>query len=194
MGWFAIFFAAAIGAAAAQTAQVGPPVHAATPATPAAPTTPVEPHVQAPPQAAPVVTASTKPAALAGLEAMVSDLGYPTTDAGDNQSFSITWVGKYNYVIQFDVSSDSTLGYAFVQMGTYTPQQLTGLQYIKLLEQDDAGDYFYSAESNSDGSESLYANAILPLTGLTPSLLRGLLTGMANKMDSADKVWNTNLR
>jgi hypothetical protein len=180
----AILLLAGAGAASAQTAPLGPPVQAATPHTPAAP--PAQP-------AAPAITASAKPAALAALEAMVTNLGYTTTDAGDEQSFSITWVGKYNYVIQFDVSTDNTLGYAFVQMGTYTPQQLANLKYLKLLEQDDAGDYFYSAESNSDGSERVYANTILPLSGLTPTLLRGLLTGMTNKMDQSDKVWNASL-
>jgi hypothetical protein len=184
------------GIASAQTAQLGPPAAAVAPSPPVGP--PVQAAQPAAPagpavQSAPAVTTTAKPAALAGLEAMVTNLGYATTDAADNQSFSITWVGKYNYVIQFDVSTDNTLGYAFVQMATYTPQQLASLNYVKLLEQDDAGDFFYSAEHNSDGSERLYANAILPLSGLSPTLLRGLLTGMANKMDAADKVWNAGL-
>jgi hypothetical protein len=160
---------------------------AALPALALAQSTPVGPPV------APAPAPNAKPAALAGLETMVANLGYATTDAANNQSFSITWVGKYNYVMTFDVSTDNSLAYAFVLLGTYTPSQLGQMQYVKLLEQDDTGDYFYSAESANAGAERIYANIAIPVAALTPAYLRGLLTGMSNKMDAADAIWNTTL-
>jgi hypothetical protein len=133
-----------------------------------------------------------KPTALAALESIAANLG-PTTDAASNQSFSIPWPGKYNVTIEFDTATDGSVGYAFVLLASYKPAELARLPYAKLLEQDDKGDYFYSAEPDPNGGERLYANAVIPLAGLTPPLLRGLLTGMAAKITAADSDWNTAL-
>lgn|ERR1700722_18399679 len=133
-----------------------------------------------------------KPAALASLESMVGNLGYKTTDAADNQAFSITWDGKYNYIVHFDLSHDGTLGYAYIDLTTFKPEQVAKLQFVKLLEASDVSDFYFSMENNTDG-ETLYANAILPLDGLTPESLRSTLDSWINKVDSSDALWNPDL-
>jgi hypothetical protein len=131
-----------------------------------------------------------KPASLGQVEALLTGLGYPVTEAADGQSFSINWTGKYDYVLQFSLSGDGALCYAYVLLATYTPGQMARLPMLRLLEQDDNGDFFYSAEPAGDGGEQLYGNAVIPLTGLTAGLLHGLLASMTAKMDAGDAAWN----
>lgn len=137
-------------------------------------------------------TPQAKPTALASLETMVTNLGYATTDSTDNQSFSIMWSGKYNYKIHFDLSQDGTLGYAYVDLDTFTPAQIAKMQFVKMLEADDVGDFYFSMEKTSSG-ETLYANAIVPLDGLTPQSLRTTLGDWTNKIDANDADWNSDL-
>lgn len=133
-----------------------------------------------------------KPPALASLETMVGNLGYATTDSADKQAFSIVWGGKYDYKVHFDLSHDGTLGYAYIDLTTFKPEQVDKLQFVKLLEASDVGDFYFSMEKNTDG-ETLYANAIIPLDGLTPESLRTTLGGWINKVDASDALWNPNL-
>jgi hypothetical protein len=137
-------------------------------------------------------TPAAEPAPLAALQAMVGNLGYATTTADDKQAFSITWSGNYDYEMHFYLSKDGTLGYAYVQLTTLTPGQLAKMQYIKMLEADDVGDFFFSMEK-SDTGEHLYANAIIPLSGMTPPYLRSILEGWVSKMDASDNLWDPHL-
>ena len=126
-------------------------------------------------------TPPAKPAALASLETMVGNLGYTTTDTADKRSFSITWTGRYNYIIHFDLSKDGTLAYAYVHLTTFTPAQLAKLKFVKLLRANDVSDFYFSMES-FDSGEILYVNAIIPMAGLTPQNLRSTLDGWTGKI------------
>ncbi|HTQ71862.1 MAG TPA: hypothetical protein VMH92_10270 [Acidocella sp.] len=139
-------------------------------------------------------TSVTEDPVLAKLQQMVGNLGYTTTLASDNQSFGIQWQGNYNYTIRFDTSKDDSLAYAYVKLGNYGPDQLAKLDFAKLLEISDAGDFYFSMEKHADGkSESLYANTLLALSGLTPEALRGLLQSMASKLDDSAAIWDPSL-
>jgi hypothetical protein len=132
--------------------------------------------------------------ALAKLQQMVGNLGYSTTLASDNQSFGIQWQSTYNYTLNFEISKDGTLAYAYAKLGTFGPDQLAKLDFAKLLEASDVGDFYFSMEKRPDGkSESLYGNTLITLGGLTPAGLRGLLQSMATKLDNSASVWDTSL-
>jgi hypothetical protein len=135
---------------------------------------------------------TSKPPALAALEKMVGNLGYATTDSSDNQAFSFSWAGKYNYTIHIDLSRDGTLAYTYVDLVTLTPEQIAKLQFVHLLEANDIGDFYFSMEKNGTG-ETLYANGIIPVQGLTPQSLRTTLSEYSDKIDGADNLWNTDL-
>ncbi len=138
-------------------------------------------------------TPQAMPPALVSLETMVSNLGYTVTESTDKQSFSIPWSSdNYNYKIHFDLSEDRTLAYAYVDIDTYTQAQLTKMKFVKILEASDSGDFYFSMESNSSGA-TLYANAIIPMKGLTPQDLRSTLEGWAGKLDASRGLWDTSL-
>ncbi len=134
--------------------------------------------------------ADSEPAALAKLQTMVANLGYTTTLASDNQSFSIDWTGNYNYKITFDIAQDGSMAYAYVPVITYTAAQMAKLQYVKLMEENDIGDFYFSMEDKSDG-EALYANIMLPVTGLTPATLRTRVQGISDKLNDTANTWDT---
>ena len=81
-----------------------------------------------------------------------------------------------------------------MKLGTYGPDQLAKLDFAKLLETSDTGDFYFSMEKRPDGkSESLYANILVPLSGLTPETLRSLLQSMSNKLDNSASIWDSSL-
>jgi hypothetical protein len=137
-------------------------------------------------------TPATKAPGMATLETMVTNLGYSTTEGADHKDFSIVWTGKYDYKLHFNLSRDGTMGYAYVDLTTLQPDQLAKLPFTKLLETDDAGDFFYSME-NHNGHETLYGNVIIPISGLTPQSLRSILENAVAKLDADDKYWNSDL-
>ncbi|HVP45606.1 MAG TPA: hypothetical protein VMT32_03450 [Bryobacteraceae bacterium] len=135
-------------------------------------------------------TAQTEPAALSNLQTMVNNLGYTTDLASDKQSFAIQWQGDYDYRLHFELSNDGTLIYAYVNINTYKPADMAKLDFTKLLEVSNLGDFYFSMESGTDG-ESLYANAIIPLGGLTPQILRARLDNINDRLNSSAAVWDT---
>ena len=135
-------------------------------------------------------TPQTESEGLSKLQAMVNNLGYTTDLASDKQSFAIQCNGDYNYRVHFDLSKDGTLAYAYVNIATYKPADMAKLDLSKLLEVNDIGDFYFSMESGTAG-ESLYANAVIPLSGLTPQMLRTTLDGLNDKLNSSSKVWDT---
>ena len=137
-------------------------------------------------------TPAAVPAGLASLETMTQNLGYTTKESQTKQSFSIVWPGKYNYTMHFSLSQDGTLGYTYVDLATFTPPQTAKMQFINMLEADDAGDFYFSMEHNSDG-ETAYANAMIPIDGLTPQSLRATLSGFSDKIDQSDNLWKAGL-
>jgi hypothetical protein len=139
-------------------------------------------------------TQAGEPPELASLETMVGNLGYTTTEDPKKQWFSITWsgAGNYNYKMHFSLSNSKTVYYAYVQLTDLTAAQLEKLQYAKLLEANDAGDFYFSMEKN-DAGETLYGNAIIPVGGLTPQGLRTILSNWSDSMDATDAIWNTAL-
>jgi hypothetical protein len=137
-------------------------------------------------------TPPTAPPKLAALETMIQNLGYTTKESQSKQSFSIVWPGKYNYTMHFSLSQDNTLGYTYVDLATFTPDQQAKMKFVNMLEADDTGDFYFSMEHNSDG-ETAYANAILPIDGLTPQSLRATLSGFSDKIDQSDNLWNSDL-
>ena len=129
--------------------------------------------------------------ALSKLQQMVENLGYATKLSSDNQTFSTQWQAVYDYTMIFNISKGVTLGYVYVKMGSFNPDQLAKLDYAKLLEADDVGDFYFSMERQADGkSEKLYANVVLGLGGLSPADLRSLLQAMANRLDKTSAVWD----
>lgn len=140
-------------------------------------------------------TTANTPPQLAALETMVSNLGYTVTESSNKQYFWITWdgAGNYNYKMHFDLSNSGTVYYAYVQLTTLSAAQLPKLQYAKMLEANDARNFYFSMESADSGGETLYGNAILPVTGLTPQALRTILTNWSGSMDSTDALWDTTL-
>lgn len=134
----------------------------------------------------------TESAALSKLQSMVDNLGYATALDSDKQAFAIQWHGDYDYRLHFDLSKDGTLAYAYVNIDTYKPADLAKLDVPKLLEASDVGDFYFSMESGTDG-ESLYANAIIPLAGLTPESLRSTLDSINDKLSSSSQIWDTSL-
>ncbi|MBU6419949.1 MAG: hypothetical protein KGQ79_09515 [Proteobacteria bacterium] len=132
--------------------------------------------------------------ALAKLQQMVGNLGYITTLAADNQSFGFQWLADYTYTIDFELSKDDTLAYAYVRLGTFGPDKLDKLNYAKLLQYSDTGDMYFSMEAQPGGKgEVLYGNTLVPMKGLTPEILRGLLQSMANKLDNSAQTWDYSL-
>ncbi len=99
-----------------------------------------------------------KPPGLASLETMVANLGYTPTESANQQDFSIVWSGKYDYKLHFNLSHDGTLAYAYayVDLTTLQPDQLGKLPFTKLLETDDAGDFYYSMESHNGHENSVW--------------------------------------
>lgn len=140
----------------------------------------------------PAATPAAASAGLTALETMVQNLGYTTTEASDKQSFFFVWTSQaqYDYKIHLSLSHDGTMAFAYVGLGNLTAAQLTKLQYAKLLEADDSGDFYFSMEPNGTG-EWLYGNAILAAKGLKPQSLRSTLQDMASDLDSADNLWDT---
>jgi hypothetical protein len=134
------------------------------------------------------------PAALTKLEAMVANLGYTVSESPDKQSFGITWSGQYDYGVHFNVSKDQSLAYIYVQIVTLTPAQLAKLQYTKLLEANDGGDFYFSMESDENGAERLYANGMIPLAGLTLQDLRITLEGWISDLDGSAPLWSSYLK
>jgi hypothetical protein len=133
-----------------------------------------------------------EPAVLSQLQDEVTNLGYTTTLADDKQSFSIAWTGSYSYKIHFDLAGDASLAYAYVDIEDLTPAQLAKLNFIKLLEENDIGNFYFSMESNSTG-ETLYANAVIPVTGFTPQMLRTTVQGISDKLNDTAPLWDTSL-
>lgn len=132
--------------------------------------------------------------ALAKLQKMVGNLGYSTALTSDNQSFGFQWQTTYNYTISFEISKDDTLAYGYVRLGTLGPDKLAKLDYAKLLEDSDTGDFYFSMEKQADGkSEALYGNMVVPMSGLTPETLRGQLQSMADKLDHSAAAWDSSL-
>ncbi|MBB5372067.1 hypothetical protein [Acidocella aromatica] len=134
----------------------------------------------------------TEPDGLSKLQTMVGNLGYTTSLDSDKQAFAIEWHGDYDYRLHFDLSKDGTLAYAYVNVNTYKPADLAKLNLTKLLETSDIGDFYFSMENSTDG-ESLYANAIIPLAGLTPQSLRAMLESINDKLSSSSQIWDTSL-
>ncbi|MBU6253601.1 MAG: hypothetical protein KGN98_10450 [Alphaproteobacteria bacterium] len=131
---------------------------------------------------------------LAKLQQMVGNLGYSTTTASDNESFGFQWQTNYTYTVNFEVSKDDTLAYAYVRLGTLGPDKLAKLDYATLLEDSDTGDFYFSMEKQSDGkTEVLYGNMVVPMSGLTPAGLRGLLQSMGDKLDHSAATWDSSL-
>ena len=137
-------------------------------------------------------TPPTAPPKLAALETMIQNLGYTTKESQSKQSFSTVWSGKYNYTMHFSLSQDGTLGYTYVDLATFTPDQQAKMKFVNMLEADDVGDFYFSMEHNNDG-ETAYANAIIPIDGLTPQSLRATLSGFSDKIDQSDNLWNSDL-
>ena len=137
-------------------------------------------------------TPQTESEGLSKLQAMVNNLGYTTELSSDKQSFAIQWNGDYDYRVHFDISKDSTLAYAYVNIATYTPADMAKLNLSKLLEVNDIGDFYFSMESGTAG-ESLYANVVIPLSGLTPQILRSRLDNINDELNSSAQVWDTSL-
>jgi hypothetical protein len=134
----------------------------------------------------------TEPEGLSKLQSLVNNLGYTTELASDKQAFAIQWHGDYDYRLHFDLSKDGTLVYAYVNINTYKPADLAKLNLTKLLETNDVGDFYFSMETSTDG-EALYANAIIPVSGLTPQSLRSTLDSINDKLSSSSQVWDTSL-
>ncbi|MDE8344422.1 MAG: hypothetical protein POG24_11465 [Acidocella sp.] len=131
---------------------------------------------------------------MAKLQQMVGNLGYSTTSTGDNQNFSFQWQANYNYTINFEVSKDDKLAYAYVRLGTFGPAKLAKLDYAKLLEVSDTSDFYFSMEKQSDGkSEALFGDMIVPMSGLTPEGLRSQLQAMGDKLDQSAAIWDYSL-
>jgi hypothetical protein len=130
-----------------------------------------------------------EPAALSQLQTVVTNLGYTTTLSKDNQSFSIPWTGNYDYKVHFDLAPDGSIGYAYIDIEDLTPDQLAKLNFVKLLEASDVGNFYFSMESISNG-ETLYANAIIPLNP-SPQLLRTTLQGIDDKLNESSQIWDT---
>jgi hypothetical protein len=135
-----------------------------------------------------------EPAALTQLQSEVDNLGYATTLADDKQSFSIAWSGSgnYSFKIHFDLAGDASLGYAYIDIEDLTPAQLAKLNYIKLLEENDVGNFYFSMENITTG-ETLYANAIIPVTGFSPQSLRHTLQAISDKLNDTAQYWDTSL-
>lgn len=139
-------------------------------------------------------TAKPEPAGLVQLQTAVTNLGYAATLADDKQSFSITWNGGgYNFKIHFNLARDGSLGYAYIDLGDFTPEQLAKLNTTKLLEESDIGNFYFSMEKGSNGVQTLYGNAIIPLSGITQPQLRGILQGISDKLDDTSQTWDTSL-
>jgi hypothetical protein len=133
--------------------------------------------------------------ALVKLQQMVDNLGYDTTLSPDGTEFKFPWQGNnYSYTIHFSLLPNQTLAYAYVDLLTYNQTQLTKLNYVKLLELNDTGDFYFSMEKGQDGkSEELYANSFAPVNGLTPEGLRVLLQRISDQIDNSGNVWDSSL-
>jgi hypothetical protein len=132
---------------------------------------------------------------LTNLQQMVNNLGYNTTLSPDGKDIKFQWQSSnYTYMVHLSLTQDQTLAYAYVDLLTYSPTQLAKLDYAKLLEASDTGDFYFSMEKGQDGkSEELYVNSVVPIDGLTPEALRLLLQGMADKIDDSGKAWDPTL-
>ena len=133
---------------------------------------------------------ATEPAPLALLQTDATNLGYSPVLANDKQSFSIAWTGDYNYKLHFQLSRDASIAYVYVNIGDFTPEQLGKLDFIKLLQENDLGNFFFSMEKSGTG-QTLYANAIIPISGLTQQQLRTILQGVSDKLSDTAAVWDT---
>ena len=139
-------------------------------------------------------TAKPEPAGLVQLQTAVTNLGYTATLANDKQSFSIAWNGgDYNFKIHFNLARDGSLCYAYIDLGDFTAGQLAKLNATKLLEENDIGNFYFSMEKGSNGAETLYGNAIIPLSGITQPQLRGILQGVSDKLNDTSQTWDTSL-
>ena len=77
--------------------------------------------------------------------------------------------------MHFSLSQDGTLGYTYVDLATFTPDQTAKMKFVNMLEADDTGDFYFSMEHNNDG-ETAYANAISRSTASRPQSLRATLS------------------
>jgi hypothetical protein len=129
------------------------------------------------------------------LQTMVGNLGYNATLSPTGKSIRFKWQSSnYNYYVSLQVNPDHTLAYAYVDLLTYSSTQLAKLDYVKLFEVNDAGDFFFSMEKSHDGDgEELIADVVIPMSGLTPTLLRNLLQGINDTLNYNSQIWDTSL-
>jgi len=130
---------------------------------------------------------------LASFENMVANMGYTPEESSDKTNFSVLLDGAdYSYNAVFSVSSDGGMVVIYAQVATYSGEQLTRLNCVKLLEASDPDDFYFSMEKTGT-NETLYANGTLPLKGLTPQILRPYLEGWVGDIDASQSVWDTTL-
>ena len=132
---------------------------------------------------------------LANLQKMVYNLGYTTTLSPTGRSFRFKWqANNYSFIVNLQVDPKKTIAYAYVNIDDYDQQELTKLNLVKLLEANNAADFYFSLMPDLDGkTEDLLGNAIIPLNGITPEDLRLKLSVLIYYLDTSGDLWDKEL-
>ncbi|WP_284945116.1 hypothetical protein [Acidisoma cladoniae] len=131
----------------------------------------------------------------AKLQQMVTNLGYDTTlsPSGKSIQFKLQQ-GNYVYPTGLQINPSHTLAYAYADLITYDSAQLAKLNLTKLLEENNSADFYFSMEKKPDGKgEELYANAVIPMSGISPQILRNLFQNMTDSLAESAQVWDSSL-
>lgn len=79
----------------------------------------------------------------------------------------------------------------YTDIDTYKKEELPKLNLLALLEANNNGNFYFSTNNNTDGTgEELYANAIIPLNGLTPEILRATLDTFGYGLNNSSQIWD----
>lgn len=131
-----------------------------------------------------------KPLDLAGLQVMLTQMGYNPVETDDKTGLIADVDGdNLTFSAVFSPLPDTLMLLVTTNLVTYTPAELKKVNSIALLEQSGADDLYFSLVNKSDG-ETLYGNDEIPLSGLTALSLREDLSGWAGDIDNSRNIWD----
>lgn len=165
----------------AQSAATPPATASRTPA-PAAPAP-----AQAPAASAPAAPAAKAPSPeLARIATMANNMGYTPVMGADGTWFSVVYLAKRTYKIDFAISPDQSVLYIYISYSV-RPAEAARMPSAAMLHWNDTHRNYFSVSATNT---MISLNLSLPTAQLTPQTLHAALANLGNDADNADEIFD----